>query len=132
MTESANTRQVGGSHYASELQHWDWSAANFGPGYFKGQITKYVSRARKKNGVEDYKKAHHFLQKMIEIDWLRLNWVIGQKMAISAADYVDANPDITPEEQEVIYHIGMANDKRRLEYTLRLLEEMIQDYESRT
>ena len=62
----ANTRQVAGSHYASDIQHWDVVVANE-LDYFQGQITKYVMRWKKKNGVQDLKKAQHFLEKYIEV-----------------------------------------------------------------
>tara|TARA_R110002153_G_scaffold9056_6_gene37865 strand:- start:5546 stop:5851 length:306 start_codon:yes stop_codon:yes gene_type:complete len=62
----ANEKQVGGSHYVSTIQHWDYVAAN-DLDYFQAQITKYVARHKKKQGLEDLKKAQHFLQKYIEI-----------------------------------------------------------------
>lgn len=63
----ANDTQVGGSHYkSSPIQHWDFAAAN-DYDYFQGQITKYVDRWKRKNGIEDLKKAAHFLQKYIEL-----------------------------------------------------------------
>lgn len=65
-TPCANSTQVAGSHYRSEIQHWDYVIAN-DLGYFEGQITKYVTRWRKKNGVQDLHKARHFLQKLIEV-----------------------------------------------------------------
>lgn len=36
-------------------------------GYLKGNILKYMSRANMKNGVEDYKKAQWYLNKLIEV-----------------------------------------------------------------
>jgi hypothetical protein len=62
----ANERQVGGTHYRNKIQHWDWVASNE-LDYFQGQITKYVSRWKNKNGIEDLEKAQHFLEKYIEI-----------------------------------------------------------------
>lgn len=62
----ANTKQVGGGHYKSVVQHWDYVVAN-DLNYFEGQITKYVTRARKKNGMQDLQKAAHFLQKYMEV-----------------------------------------------------------------
>lgn len=62
----ANELQVGGAHYRAEYQHWDL-VADTGMGYFEGQVTKYVVRWRKKNGVEDLKKALHYLNKLIEL-----------------------------------------------------------------
>ena len=53
---SANERQVGGQHYGAEIQHWDFVASQ-GMDYFQGQITKYVTRWKKKNGLQDLEKA---------------------------------------------------------------------------
>ena len=62
----SNTRQVGGQHYGLGVrQHWDL-VVEFDLDYFQGQITKYVMRWNKKNGLEDLKKAQHFLEKYIE------------------------------------------------------------------
>jgi len=64
---SANDRQVGGSHYRNNtIQHWDFAAAQ-NLDYFQGQITKYVCRWKHKNGVQDLKKAQHFLEKYLEL-----------------------------------------------------------------
>lgn len=67
-TQSANDTQVGGQHYRTKgkIQHWDFAASQK-LDYFQGQITKYVCRWRDKNGIEDLKKAQHFLQKYIEV-----------------------------------------------------------------
>lgn len=62
---SANERQVGGAHYMDGYQHWDM-AVDFQLGYFPGQITKYITRHRKKNGRQDVEKALHFLDKWEE------------------------------------------------------------------
>jgi hypothetical protein len=62
----ANERQVGGGHYATPIQHWDYVVAN-DLDYFQGQITKYVTRWKRKNGVQDLEKAKHFLEKYLEI-----------------------------------------------------------------
>lgn len=65
-SDLANNRQVAGTHYQSEIQHWDYVVAN-DLDYFQGQITKYVSRWKKKNGVADLRKAQHFLEKYLEV-----------------------------------------------------------------
>jgi uncharacterized protein DUF3310 len=66
--EKANDHQVGGGHYKTEgLQHWDLVNI-FGWDYFQGQITKYLMRWRKKNGLEDLQKARHYLDKYIELE----------------------------------------------------------------
>lgn len=63
----ANERQVGGDHYKAPIQHWDFVASN-NLDYFQGQITKYVTRWKNKNGLQDLLKAQHFLQKYIELN----------------------------------------------------------------
>ena len=36
-------------------------------GFLEGSIIKYVTRYKEKNGVNDLKKAAHFLEKLIEV-----------------------------------------------------------------
>ncbi len=64
---AANDIQVGGDHYKTGgEEHWD-RVARLGLDYFQGQITKYVERCWKKNGIQDLQKAQHFLTKYLEI-----------------------------------------------------------------
>lgn len=63
---NANARQVAGTHYKTDYQHWDM-VADLGLGYFDGQITKYLSRHHKKNGLQDVEKALHFTEKLLEL-----------------------------------------------------------------
>lgn len=68
-TEHVNDRQVGGSHYRSSYQHWDWSIdMNIGP--IEYAASKYISRWWKKHGpvkgLEDVEKAKHYVQKIKE------------------------------------------------------------------
>lgn len=58
--------QVGGSHYKKmAIQPVEYILKN-GIGYAEGCVIKYVSRWRAKNGVEDLRKARHFLDLLIE------------------------------------------------------------------
>lgn len=61
----ANTSQVGGTHYQKTIQPWDYIVAN-NMGYLEGNIVKYITRYKDKNGLEDLMKAHHYLAKLIE------------------------------------------------------------------
>lgn len=57
--------QVGGDHYKDhKIQVWD-AIHDWGLGYFSGNVIKYVARHQKKNGIEDLKKARHYLDKLI-------------------------------------------------------------------
>ena len=63
---SANEEQVGGTHYREmAFQPWD-VVLSWGLGYLDGNVVKYIARWRKKGGIEDLKKARHFLDKLIE------------------------------------------------------------------
>ena len=82
----ANSRQVGGNHYATGgPQHWDM-VAQFNLDYFQGQITKYLFRWRKKNGVQDLEKARHFLDKYIELANAEAD---SQRASEAGPSYVD-------------------------------------------
>lgn len=64
---SANNQQVGGNHYSAKaVQPWDYITSN-NLGYLEGNVVKYVSRWKQKNGVEDLLKAKHYLEKLIEL-----------------------------------------------------------------
>lgn len=63
--KSANHTQVGGRHYKSSYQHWDF-VNDMQLDYFEGCATKYLTR-RKGNRREDLEKAKHFLEKKWEL-----------------------------------------------------------------
>ncbi len=63
----ANDVQHGGSHYRDKaIQPWDFIIAN-NLGYLEGNVVKYVTRWKEKNGVEDLVKAKHYLEKLLEV-----------------------------------------------------------------
>jgi hypothetical protein len=69
--------QVGGDHYISlSVQPWDamrsWMTGEQFQGFLRGNVIKYVSRAQSldksgKGGVEDLRKARHYLDELIEL-----------------------------------------------------------------
>lgn len=67
---TANDRQVAGQHYKATYQHWDW-VSSVQLSYLPAQVTKYLTRWKKKNGLQDLEKAKHFLDKHIEQEDLR-------------------------------------------------------------
>ena len=64
---SANDKQVDGTHYQTEIQPWDFIEANKLT-FIEGNVIKYVCRHRAKNGVRDLMKAKHYLEKLIEVE----------------------------------------------------------------
>lgn len=64
-------RQVGGTHYKDlAVQPWDamqaWMSEDEFRGFLRGNVVKYIARCEDKGGVEDLKKAQHYLEKLIE------------------------------------------------------------------
>lgn len=73
MTDTANSYQVGGSHYqAMAMQPWDVMEAVLTReefiGFLKGNVIKYSMRdGRKVDSLHDADKARHYRQKLAEV-----------------------------------------------------------------
>lgn len=65
---SALSEQVGGNHYKSfciqPIEFIHKNELNF----IQGNVIKYVCRYNHKNGIEDLKKARHYLDLLIELE----------------------------------------------------------------
>lgn len=71
MSNKASRTQIGGDHYAAKaVQPWDamqcWLSREQFEGYLRGCAIKYLARYPDKGGVQDVKKARHYLDKLIE------------------------------------------------------------------
>jgi hypothetical protein len=65
---SALDIQVAGSHYKDlAIQPVEYIHAN-NIGYFEGNVVKYVSRWKAKNGIKDLEKAKHYIELLIELE----------------------------------------------------------------
>lgn len=69
--QTADFRQVGGSHYTSNsIQPWDamqsWMSPEEFVGLLRGNAIKYLARCSRKGGIEDVRKAQHYIDKLIE------------------------------------------------------------------
>ena len=68
MEISALDKQVGDSHYRDKgIQPIIYIHANK-LGFCEGNVVKYVTRWRDKNGVADLRKAIHYLELLIELE----------------------------------------------------------------
>jgi hypothetical protein len=64
--DNARSVQVGGDHYSKlAIQPFDYITAN-GIGFAEGCCIKYLTRWRDKGGVQDLRKARHFIDMLIE------------------------------------------------------------------
>lgn len=68
-TPTPLTAQVGGGHYKGmAIQPVEYINAN-GLDYLQGNVIKYVSRHKSKNGAEDIRKAIHYLELILELQY---------------------------------------------------------------
>ena len=99
-SSTANKKQIGGSHYKSAYQHWDMVCDHNVP-YLEASCTKYVSRHKKKNGLQDIEKAIHFLEKIQERYRTHNRVLPGQRVPDEdVARFCDSN-DVTGNSRRV-------------------------------
>ena len=68
-TAKASDKQEGGSHYKNyEIEPIDFVHAN-NLSYIQGNVIKYIVRYKDKNGLEDLKKAKHYIDLLIEREY---------------------------------------------------------------
>lgn len=65
-------RTKGPTHYTSlEIQPWEameaWMTPEEFVGFLRGNVIKYLARAPRKGGAEDYRKALHYLEKLMSL-----------------------------------------------------------------
>lgn len=136
MIQNPNERQVGGTHYAAEFQHWDlvWRLR---VGYFAGQITKYTSRWRKKNGAQDLEKARHFAEKYKLLLEDSQTSVIEPKVALgdihnSLRRYFAENPHLGQLERDICSILCYAHDAAGLHNVLLRLAALLDEAHAST
>lgn len=62
-------KQEGGDHYKSlKIQPIEYIDANK-LDYFQGNVVKYVTRHKSKNGEQDIKKAIHYLELILQLQY---------------------------------------------------------------
>lgn len=69
ITQKPTSKQVGGDHYKIyKIQPTEFIYTNSIP-FIEGNIIKYVVRHRNKNGLEDLKKAKHYIELLINLEY---------------------------------------------------------------
>lgn len=68
LNTSALDVQIGGAHYAAKaIQPVQYIHAN-DIGFFEGNVIKYVTRWKDKGGLEDLRKAKHYIELLLELE----------------------------------------------------------------
>lgn len=67
--ENALEQEVGGAHYKNcAIQPVEYIYAN-NLDFFAGNVVKYITRFRAKNGKEDLLKAKHYIELLIQLEY---------------------------------------------------------------
>ena len=67
--EKALDTQIGGNHYKNlKIQPIEYIMAN-NLNYCQGNAIKYLTRYKDKNGLEDLKKARHYIDILIQLEY---------------------------------------------------------------
>lgn len=132
-----NNKQIGGDHYRSPVQHWDFVEIN-GLGYLEGCASKYATRNRKKHEspVEDLEKAIHYCEKLISLHEAgqrhnrriltigNYDDVVMASLVISVEDFAAAN-DLTPDEEAVVNILTFWTNSGDLRDAIDLITKML-------
>ena len=114
----ANQRQVGGTHYKTEYEHWDFAIwCDMGP--MEYAASKHVTRWRKKDGIKDLKKAMHYIDKLVEsYDIYDLHYThtsqAREKVREETHKFAVAN-DLTELEEKFIYWLVTFESREELD-----------------
>ena len=87
-----NKTQIGGNHYTSKaVQPWEamqaWMSHQEFTGFLRGNVIKYIARCNDKGGIEDLKKARHYLDKLIAV-------IESEKNRVESMTYSDFRDDL--------------------------------------
>ena len=102
------SKQIGGDHYAKhKIQPWD-IIDEYGLNFYAGNVLKYLLRYKDKGGVEDLKKAQHYLEKLIQMEETMQNLEHTLKNIVGWADERGLLKNSTPQAQmmKLVEEIG--------------------------
>ena len=69
MQQNISDAQIGGNHYKNlKIQPIEYIMAN-NLNYCQGNAIKYLTRYKDKNGLEDLKKAKHYIDVLIQLEY---------------------------------------------------------------
>ena len=116
---NVNDYQIGGAHYSHQnYQHWDFAVDIAGnDAYLKGCASKYVVRYKEKNGIEDLRKAIHYLDKISE-KGLFTSYLDGKNHGIIMEFVAQLEP--------MIAHIVVAIYSNDIELAKKYINELIE------
>jgi hypothetical protein len=114
---SANDTQIAGGHYKDKpIQPWDYIAAN-NLGYFEGNVVRYISRWRDKGGVDDLRKAKHYIEKLIELETQVKPEYKGERLILPTDDgplWIQWTGGRCPVDKDAVVEVRMQNKQQSI------------------
>lgn len=120
---SANDTQVGGTHYKTPLEHWDFVERNR-LSYVIGCATKYVTRHKKKAGPEDLAKAGHYTDKALELHASGVLKPLPFGLKVPVSEFAAAN-DLGPVETMAVELLAGFRTKKDLVMARKAIQTLI-------
>lgn len=115
-------KQYGGSHYKilaiQPVELINKISANF----FQGNVIKYITSHRAKNGVKDLQKAKHYIEMINEFNPGKV-YVNEEYVREALESYMSVN-DLTVDEKDVLRMILLGGD---IDEALKLMDVIISD-----
>ena len=121
---SALDIQIGGSHYRNKgIQPIELIVA-LNLNFIEGNIVKYITRYKEKNGVQDIMKCIHYSQLAIELKCIRYNIDVHNNYAL-ILQYIKTNDLCSV--QTYVLNSCLQNDYEQVKL---LCNEMVKNYNS--
>lgn len=123
----ANTMQVGGTHYQrGGLQHWDFVEAH-GIGYLEAAASKYLTRWRDKNGVQDLEKARHYTVKLLELHEEGARYQRGTATYQEARQWVQTQDGVDSLTAAALVEVLCWKEAKSLVTAIQIMDRLIEE-----
>ena len=124
---SANSKQVAGTHYQpveGGVQHWDYCVRSNTPN-LEYAASKYLSRWRKKNGLQDLEKALHYVEKRLESIKLHVGALRGGSLIQPLFTKFLTDNNISTPESIILYQMMHWKRAEELEQSAEQIKLLI-------
>ena len=124
--KSALDEQVGGDHYKKLGIQPVELIRDINANYFQGNVIKYITRYKDKNGVKDLEKAKHYLELIEELHPNNNSSKIASYGIDKVNDYIYANK-IDTDAAKIIRIVSLCGDDK-IAKAIELVNNLINDY----
>ena len=124
--KSALDEQVGGDHYKKLGIQPVELIRDINTNFFQGNVIKYITRYKDKNGIKDLEKAKHYLELIEELHPNNNSSKITSYGIDKVNDYIYANK-IDTDAAKIIRIVSLCGDDK-IDKAIELIDNLINDY----